>query len=74
MKVYELINALLTMPAGADVRAINGDDREALVLFVVGVEHIAEHREPDEIDPDAELPLDSPGFAALNCVPESPKG
>jgi hypothetical protein len=57
MKVYELITHLLTMPAGADVRALNADDREALVLLVNDVEHV-----------DGE---DS--VAALWCTPAPPK-
>jgi hypothetical protein len=57
MKVYELITHLLTMPAGAEVRAMNADDREALVLLVDDVEHV-----------DGEESI-----AALWCSPAPPR-
>lgn len=58
MKVYELITHLLTMPAGAEVRAMNADAREAFVLLVGDVEHV---------DGDDSV-------AALWCTPMPPKG
>lgn len=61
MRVYELIHALLLMPAGAEVRAMNCDDKEALALLVDDCECIE--------------PL-GPGtvcVAALHCVPAPPK-
>jgi hypothetical protein len=58
VKVYELINELLLMPAGADVRAINSEDREALVLFVESAEYV-----------DG----DSGDVAALYCAPAPPQ-